>query len=125
VIERPYTAQASRGESWALLHNLKKAIQSEDFLTAAIFGMSGLAFAAANVILARAQTVDDYAVFALVIAIITLFAGFGLFGSPVVSRNIPAGCIAHGNPAKVVFVRRQAWTRGIHMIMLSAGNPGH
>jgi hypothetical protein len=53
-----------------------------------IFGTSGLAFAAANIILARTQTVDDYAIFTLVVAMVTLSAHLGLFGADgVVNRH--------------------------------------
>lgn len=53
-----------------------------------MFGVSGLAFAAANIILAHALPVDDYAVIALVIAIITLSSGLGLFGADgIVNRH--------------------------------------
>jgi hypothetical protein len=67
---------------------IRKAIDSETVLSAAIFGMSGLAFAAANIILARTQSVRDYAIFTLVVAIVTMSAHLGLFGADgVVNRQ--------------------------------------
>ena len=71
-----------------MLRHIKNALKSENFRTAAIFGISGLAFAAANIILASVQTVADYAVFTLSIAVITLFASLGQFGADgVVNRH--------------------------------------
>lgn len=71
-----------------LLPYITKAIRSETVLSAAIFGMAGLAFAAANIILARTQAVDDYAIFTLVVAMVTLSAHLGLFGADgVVNRH--------------------------------------
>jgi hypothetical protein len=71
-----------------LLEYVIKAVKSKTILSATIFGLSGLAFAAANIILARTQAVDDYAVFTLVIAIITMSAHFGLFGADgIVNRH--------------------------------------
>lgn len=71
-----------------MLLYIRKIVQSENFLAAAIFGVSGIAFAAANIILARVQTVEAYAVFALVIAIFTLASGLGQFGADgVVNRH--------------------------------------
>lgn len=68
--------------------HLKSALQSENFRTAAIFGVSGLAFAAANIILASVQAVNEYAIFTLSIAVITLFASLGQFGADgVVNRH--------------------------------------
>lgn len=60
---------------------LTRLLKSPNFLTGLYVGLSGLAFAAANIILASVQTIDDYAIFALVVAVITLSSRIGLLGA--------------------------------------------
>jgi hypothetical protein len=78
---------------WAELLSkfLIKVLKSPNFLSGMIFGFSGIAFAAANIILAGVQTVEEYAIFSLVIAVLTLFSGIGLFGADgIVNRHTVA-----------------------------------
>ena len=71
-----------------MLKHFKSAVRSDNVLTAAIFAASGLAFSASNILFARLLTVDDYAIVALVIAIIAMSSGIGLFGADgIVNRH--------------------------------------
>ena len=66
----------------------RRALQSDKFLAGSLFAISGLAFSAANIILARALSVDDYGILTLVIALITVSAGLGQFGADsIVNRH--------------------------------------
>lgn len=71
-----------------LFKHIKSAGRSDSFHTAVIFGVSGLAFSASNILFARHLSVDDYATVALVIAIIAMSSGLGLFGADgIVNRH--------------------------------------
>ena len=55
------------------------------------FALSGLSFAAANLVLAHYLTVQDYATFSLLVAVIMLMASIGMLGADgVVNRHAMA-----------------------------------
>ena len=71
-----------------MLRHLKGAVRSQSVLAAVIFGVSGLAFSASNILFAQLLSIDDYAIIALIIAIIAMSSGLGLFGADgIVNRH--------------------------------------
>ena len=71
-----------------MFHSFRRLLGSGTAKSGLSFASSGLSFAVANLILASALTVDNYAIFALLVAIIMLASSIGMGGADgIVNRH--------------------------------------
>jgi hypothetical protein len=71
-----------------ILSRLRRLYASRTARSGALFAASGLSFAVANIILSSQLTVESYATFALLVAIIMLTASIGMLGADgIVNRH--------------------------------------
>lgn len=67
---------------------LLKILKSPNVLSGLVFGLSGLAFAVANLILAHELPVENYAILSLLVAIVMFASSLGLLGADgIVNRH--------------------------------------